>query len=66
MMLLMFAVGVMNVVWMAALGIVMTVEKLEYDDAILARARRRVHSRRRGVHREFDHGALACAGRMRE
>lgn len=28
MMLLMFAVGVMNVVWMAALGIVMTVEKM--------------------------------------
>jgi predicted metal-binding membrane protein len=28
MMLLMFAVGVMNVVWMAALGIVMAIEKL--------------------------------------
>ena len=28
MMLVMFAVGVMNVVWMAALGIVMTVEKM--------------------------------------
>ena len=28
MMLLMFAVGVMNVIWMAALGIVMTVEKI--------------------------------------
>ncbi|MGN6598561.1 MAG: DUF2182 domain-containing protein, partial [Actinomycetes bacterium] len=28
MMLVMFAVGVMNVVWMAALGIVMTIEKL--------------------------------------
>jgi predicted metal-binding membrane protein len=28
MMLLMFAVGVMNVVWMAALGIVMTIEKV--------------------------------------
>ena len=28
MMLVMFAVGVMNVVWMAALGIVMTVEKI--------------------------------------
>ena len=28
MMLLMFAVGVMNVVWMAGLGIVMTVEKM--------------------------------------
>ena len=28
MMLLMFAVGVMNVVWMAALGTVMTIEKL--------------------------------------
>jgi predicted metal-binding membrane protein len=28
MMLLMFAVGVMNVIWMAALGIVMTVEKM--------------------------------------
>jgi predicted metal-binding membrane protein len=28
MMLLMFAVGVMNVVWMAALGIVMTIEKI--------------------------------------
>jgi predicted metal-binding membrane protein len=28
MMLLMFAVGVMNVVWMAALGAIMTVEKL--------------------------------------
>jgi predicted metal-binding membrane protein len=28
MMLVMFAVGVMNVVWMAALGILMTVEKL--------------------------------------
>ena len=28
MMLLMFAVGVMNVVWMAALGMVMTIEKL--------------------------------------
>jgi predicted metal-binding membrane protein len=28
MMLVMFAVGVMNVVWMAALGIVMTLEKI--------------------------------------
>ena len=28
MMLLMFAVGVMNVVWMAILGIVMAIEKL--------------------------------------
>jgi predicted metal-binding membrane protein len=28
MMLLMFAVGVMNVVWMAALGAVMTIEKI--------------------------------------
>jgi predicted metal-binding membrane protein len=28
MMLLMFAVGAMNVVWMAGLGVVMTVEKL--------------------------------------
>ncbi len=28
MMLVMFAVGVMNVIWMAALGIVMTVEKM--------------------------------------
>ena len=28
MMLVMFAVGVMNVVWMAALGIVMTLEKM--------------------------------------
>jgi predicted metal-binding membrane protein len=28
MMLLMLAIGVMNVVWMAALGVVMTVEKL--------------------------------------
>jgi predicted metal-binding membrane protein len=28
MMLVMFAVGVMNVIWMAALGIVMTVEKI--------------------------------------
>jgi predicted metal-binding membrane protein len=28
MMLVMFAVGVMNVVWMAALGTVMTIEKL--------------------------------------
>ena len=28
MMLVMFAVGVMNVIWMAALGVVMTMEKL--------------------------------------
>ena len=28
MMLVMFAVGVMNVLWMAALGIVMTIEKI--------------------------------------
>jgi predicted metal-binding membrane protein len=28
MMLVMFAVGVMNAVWMAGLGIVMTIEKL--------------------------------------
>ena len=28
MMLVMFAVGVMNVVWMAALGMVMTLEKI--------------------------------------
>ena len=28
MMLLMFALGVMNVVWMAALGAVMTIEKI--------------------------------------
>ena len=28
MMLLMFAVGAMNVVWMAALGVVMTIEKM--------------------------------------
>ena len=31
MMLLMFAVGVMNVVWMAALGVVMAIEKLDHD-----------------------------------
>jgi predicted metal-binding membrane protein len=28
MMLVMFAVGTMNVVWMAALGVLMTIEKL--------------------------------------
>jgi predicted metal-binding membrane protein len=28
MMLVMFAVGVMNVIWMAGLGIVMTIEKI--------------------------------------
>ena len=28
MMLLMFAVGAMNVVWMAALGVLMTIEKI--------------------------------------
>ena len=28
MMLVMFAVGVMNVIWMAALGVVMTIEKI--------------------------------------
>jgi predicted metal-binding membrane protein len=28
MMLVMFAVGVMNVIWMAALGMVMTIEKI--------------------------------------
>ena len=28
MMLVMFAVGVMNVIWMAALGVVMTLEKI--------------------------------------
>ena len=28
MMLVMFAVGVMNVIWMAALGVVMTIEKV--------------------------------------
>ena len=28
MMLIMFAVGVMNIVWMAALGVVMTIEKM--------------------------------------
>jgi predicted metal-binding membrane protein len=27
-MLVMFAVGVMNVIWMAALGLVMTIEKM--------------------------------------
>ena len=39
MMLLMFAVGVMNVVWMAALGMVMTIEKLGTHDALFPRAR---------------------------
>jgi predicted metal-binding membrane protein len=29
MMLVMFAVGVMNVIWMAALGVLMTFEKLD-------------------------------------
>ena len=38
MMLLMFAVGVMNVVWMAALGVVMTIEKMTTHGA-LQRAR---------------------------
>jgi predicted metal-binding membrane protein len=28
MMLIMFAAGVMNIVWMAALGVVMTIEKM--------------------------------------
>ena len=44
MMLVMFAVGVMNVIWMAALGIVMTFEKIG--------TRQTVHAcRRRGVDR---------------
>ena len=30
----MFAVGAMNVVWMAALGVVMTVEKIEHRQAL--------------------------------
>ena len=38
MMLLMFAVGVMNVIWMAALGAVMAIEKAGTHHAVLARA----------------------------
>ena len=45
MMLVMFAVGVMNVVWMAGLGIVMTLEKIgtgkRFTHAIGVRADRR-------------------------
>ena len=51
MMLLMFAVGVMNVVWMAALGVVMTIEKLGATPRFSPRARRRLHRGRRCVHR---------------
>ena len=44
MMLLMFAVGAMNVVWMAALGVLMTIEKLtttaRFSEAVGFRVRR--------------------------
>ena len=61
MMLLMFAVGVMNVVWMAALGIVMTIEKLGTTTRFSRAARRRVHCDRRGFHRRASDRRLASA-----
>ena len=60
MMLLMFAVGVMNVVWMAVLGVVMAIEKIGTHDAVLPRARRRVHRDRRGFIVTSVVGALAA------
>jgi predicted metal-binding membrane protein len=33
-MLVMFAVGVMNVMWMAALGVAMTVEKIAHGNRV--------------------------------
>ena len=47
MMLLMFAVGVMNVIWMAALGVVMTVEKIAHGQALQPRASARADRHRR-------------------
>ena len=41
MMLVMFAVGVMNVVWMAALGMVMTIEKIGAGRASVTPSARR-------------------------
>ena len=46
MMLVMFAVGAMNVVWMAALGVLMTIEKLS-TTARFSEARRACVRRRR-------------------
>ncbi len=40
MMLLMFAVGAMNVLWMAALGMVMTIEKMLHRAPLQPRDRR--------------------------
>ena len=65
MMLLMFAVGVMNVIWMAILGAVMAVEKLGASMRFTPR-------RRRGVPRRSErlsssrHGSPAGQGRVRE
>ena len=42
MMLVMFAVGAMNVVWMAALGVLMTIEKLTTTPRFSAGGRLRV------------------------
>ena len=58
-MLAMFAVGVMNVVWMVALGLVMTLEKMMVTTPVQPRGRRRLHRDRRRLHRRRRGGALA-------
>ena len=59
MMLVMFAVGVMNVVWMAALGIIMGLEKIMATTRFSRARRRRVPRDRRGLHRVVGRRALA-------
>ena len=64
MMLVMFAVGVMNVVWMAVLGVIMGVEKIMSHDAVQPRGRRGVHCDRHRLHRVVRRRPLAGASRM--
>ena len=60
MMLVMFAVGVMNVIWMAALGMVMTIEKIGTGKRFTLRCRRCADRRRRCLRAV---GALRPIGR---
>ena len=61
MMLVMFAVGVMNVIWMAALGMVMTIEKIGTGQAVYLRRRRGLDRHRHCLRVVGTRGPLAGA-----
>ena len=61
MMLVMFAVGVMNVIWMAALGVVMTIREDRHRQALHLHCRRCVDRGRRRLRGHGVRGPLAAA-----